>query len=507
MNVIKHCKCCGQSFVGHTMTSLYCSKQCNQRMYKQRLKQKRLESVAQENAEDSSSGTPVYYGEFLNPTETSKMLGVSRATVYRYIESGFFKAVQLKRKTLIRRSDIDKAFDEAPPYKKRTDYSKKNKSCEYYTVREIVEKFHLCKKAVLNRCDRFSIPKVYEGRNVFFNKATVDLHFNELLEEIDLQNYYTIPQLIEKFNMSKQNVLAFVCQKKIPRVTRGRNVYYSKAHVDSYKRKDEDIDANWYSKAEIMEKYGLTIDRIGYYIRHEGIKTERRGRYTMIFRSDFDNKVINGRFGNIERDENGKLNLGSSKPTPVETWPGKNKPETPEGYYSAEDISRKYKVRLKRVYELAREHGLPRIGLHNYKFYEIAPVDELFGRNKIVEGVKEWIVGDEIDTEYGMSPVARRSFLHRHKIPYKVEFGKTYYSKTHIDKVKGLQFEGSEQYYSVKEAMEKYSLTKDTVFYIVKQYNITKVRCGRFAFINKEEFDKKMSDRASNHEFLGNSDS
>ena len=112
-----------------------------------------------------------------------------------------------------------------------------------------------------------------------------------------------------------------------------------------------------------------------------------------------------------------------------------------------------------------------------------------------MDGVKEWITIEEVEKQYGIKDNARRSFMYRHKIPTKIEFGKQYYSKTHIDRIKKNQFEGYENYYSTQEAMEKFNLTKDLVFYYAKHYNVSKVNYGKNVFLSKTEFDKLMKKR------------
>lgn len=452
MNIIKHCKCCGVQFIAHRMATLYCSKACNAKATRVR-KKKNLEKEYQELQDDIelSQETTAAPAEFLSPSQAAILLGVSRATIYRYALAGTIKAVQFRGLTIIRKSDIEKAFDNAPDYKKRPSFSKKKEDSEYYTTSEISEKYHIRRKAILARCERFNIPKVYEGRNTFFKKAYVDAHFAELIEEIDLTKYYTTQQIMEKFNMSKPNVLTFVYRNNIPRINRGKLVYYSKVHIDNYKRKGEDVDANWYSYDEIKEKYGLSMDQISYHIRHENIKTEKRGKFTMIFRSEFDEIVIKGKFANVERDpETGRFNF-------------ENKPK-------------------------------------RFNFFEIPSALALFGATQLQDGVKEWITPEELEKQYDMTPVARRSFTHRHNIPSKVEFGKIFYSKTHIDKVKHLDFKGKENYYSVQEVMDKYGLSKDIVFYYSNKKKVTKARCGQQVYLLKSEIDQFMVERATKDE-------
>lgn len=507
MEIIKHCKCCGNQFIAHRMATLYCSKACNAKATRVR-KKKSIQQEYQElqNDLESSTENSIPNAEYLSPIQAAKLLGVSRATIYRYALAGVIKAVQFKGLTIIRKSDIEKTFDNASEYKKRIAFSKKKEDSEYYTIRDISEKYHIGKKAILSRCERCSIPKVYDGRNVFFKKVYVDAHFAELIEEIDLANYYTTEQLMEKICMSKQNVLTFVYRNKIPRITRGRLVYYSKVHIDNYKRRGNDIDTNWYTYDEIIEKYGLSVDQISYQIRQEKIKTEKRGKFTMIFRSEFDEQIIKGKFGDIERDEKtGKFNFANNSHPKVVI---KNKtgnveaPETPDGYFSTEEISKKYSINIRHVQKLTREARIPKISLKGFNFFEIPSVLALFGSSQINDGVKEWITPEEMEKQYKMTPVARRSFTHRHKIPTKAEFGKIFYSKEHIDKVKHLVFNGKENYYSVQEVMDKYELTKDMVFYYSNKKKVTKVKCGQQVYLLKTEIDEYMAERAQNSELL-----
>lgn len=476
---------------------MYCSAVCSHRVAhrneKKRLKEKREEQKRLKSEANSILTFQEPQKEFLTPNDVAKLLGVSLPTVYRYFALNIIKAVKIRRNTFIRRVDLNAMFETAT-YKKRAYHKKASEEVVYYTMRDIMDKYKIGKKAILSRCDRFGIPKIYEGRNFYYNKKSVDEHFAELLQDIDLNDYYTIDQLMEKFKMKRANALNFVARNKIPRISRGRDVFYSKSHIDTFKRKGDELDENWYTYPEISEKHGLSKDRISYYLKNYKIRTEKRGKYTMIYRSDFDTIVINGLLADVARDkETGKLAINYKQM--VTPHKGMTPPETPDGYYSADEISKKYKVLLKRVYQLTRENRIPKISLHHYCFYEKCAVDEAFNQPVIVDGVKEWITIDEVENQYGMKDNARRSFMYRHKIPTKIEFGKQYYSKTHIDRIKKNRFDGFENYYSTQEAMKKYDLTKDLVFYYLYHYKIPKVNYGNNVFISKKEFDEQMKKR------------
>jgi len=503
MDILKQCKCCGKSYIGHSMSSMYCSDQCRREMDNATRREHRaIERARNQEAKEKSSqpelqSMTMNSKEFLTLNDLASILGVSKMTAFRYVASNIIKGRKLGKAIIVRRIDLDAYFENAPEYHKRK-YRRKDEVSEYYTLKQIVEKFHLCKKAVLNRCEKFNIPKTYDGRNVFFKRSAIDTHFAELIEEIDLANYYTIPQLMEKFRMTKANVLSFVSHHQIPRITRGRMVYYSKVHIDSFKRKGEGIDVNWYSYAEIMENYGLSQDQIKYYIQHEHLKTERRGKFTMIWRTEFDEKVIRARFSNAERDENGRLKFTSQDihtPKSSPAHPIDYTPATPEGYYSTAELCKKYSINPKPLTKICRQHQITTVQLKGFNFYPIEEIDKLFEQRNHHEGVTEWLSPEQMRETYNMTSDACRSFVYRHKIPTKVEYGKTYYSKSHIDRIKGLVFDGMEDYYSVQDAADKYKITKDQVFYYVKQYKIPKVHFGQFSYILKCKFDEIIAQR------------
>ena len=102
MNIIKHCKCCGVQFVAHRMATLYCSKACNAKATRVR-KKKNLEKEYQELQDDIelSQETTAAPAEFLSPSQAAILLGVSRATIYRYALAGTIKAVQFRGLTII----------------------------------------------------------------------------------------------------------------------------------------------------------------------------------------------------------------------------------------------------------------------------------------------------------------------------------------------------------------------------------------------------------------------
>ena len=490
MKILKTCKVCGKPFVGSKMTNKYCSSKCkNVAKCEANMRYKKKVRKIVNSNEENTQQKDLYLKPFLTPKEVSLLMGVCITTVYRYFYSGTIKAVRLRQRTFIRREDLDKFFEESSSYRKRSNQrADKN---EYYTLREIMDKYHIGRKAVWGRCDRLGIPKIYIGRNTFFSKTAVDSKFGELIEDVNLENYYTVQEIMELYRMSKANVISFVYRNKIPRVKRGMTVYYSKIHIDSFKRKGEGPDPDWYTFPEIAERYGFTKDQISYTLKSYDIKTEKRGKFTMIYRTDFD-KVAAKRLEGAERVQH----VDGTESIVMQAKPKERIcPPTPDGYYSTEEMAAMFKASHSYVRNITREHDIPKIALKGFNFYEKTAVDSLYNKKMKYADIIDWITPEEMRATFKMTEGACRSFIKRHQIPAKVEYGKTYYSKQHIIDVKERNFEGRERYYDIEEASEKHKISKDVVRYYVRHYKITRIRFGQFVFFKKDELDRVIKER------------
>lgn len=281
MEIIKECGVCGKAFVASKMSFKYCCRGCERVAFRRREAEKKREKENAESLLNAERNNSLRDKAFLSPEDVSVLFDVSLPTVYRYFQTGLIKAVKIRNKTFVRYSDIERVFDDATPYRKRR-YQRKEEQ-EYYTLQEIMEKYKIGRKAVWGRCDRLGIPKIYEGRNTFFSKKAIDAHFADLLEEIDIDNYYTADQIMEMYNMTRTAVITFVMRHKVPRVNRNGKVFYSKVHIDCIKRKDDSIDPDWSTYEEAMEKYGISKDQVSYTLKHFDVRMEKRGKFTMIF--------------------------------------------------------------------------------------------------------------------------------------------------------------------------------------------------------------------------------
>lgn len=107
------CQYCGRQFIAKTTVTQYCGQNCSKLGYKQKKRNQRIENSNQAVAKIQSKPIDdIKAKEFLTVRDVAKLLNSSRQAVYDMIEKGKLKAVNLsERKTLIKRSEIDKIFN------------------------------------------------------------------------------------------------------------------------------------------------------------------------------------------------------------------------------------------------------------------------------------------------------------------------------------------------------------------------------------------------------------
>ena len=167
----------------------------------------------------------------------------------------------------------------------------------------------------------------------------------------------------------------------------------------------------------------------------------------------------------------------------------------PLEYISGEDVMATYKVKKSWLYVSAKRNNIPVCKIAGKNYYSRKHMDALFGVTAEIEALTEWLTTDEAETLYSTTKESLRTQAYRRHIPTKREYGKTYYSKKHLDDIFRPDLKASNAYYTTTEAAEKYGLTKSNICVIVKTNNITKVKVGVQNLIVKEELDRIMASR------------
>ena len=192
------CQYCGKEFTAKTTTTAYCSHRCNSLAYKEKI---RADKIKQSNNETSQirvskdirpvktkSIAELKEKEFLTVKEVSMIINCSRQNVYKLIKSGKLKATNLLiKKTLVKRSDIDKLFSnnsdvsdiELIPKQQKIDLQKWAqagffKITDCYTLTEIKNKYGISESAIYSIIRRENIPTIKKGWFVYVPKNSID---------------------------------------------------------------------------------------------------------------------------------------------------------------------------------------------------------------------------------------------------------------------------------------------------------------------------------------------
>ena len=167
----------------------------------------------------------------------------------------------------------------------------------------------------------------------------------------------------------------------------------------------------------------------------------------------------------------------------------------PLEYISGEDVMATYKVKKSWLYVSAKRNNIPMCKIAGKNYYSRRHMDALFGISAEIEALTEWLTTDEAETLYSTTKESLRTQAYRRHIPTKREYGKTYYSKKHLDDIFRPDLKASDAYYTTAEAAGKYGMTKSNICVIVKTNNLTKVKVGVQNLIVKEELDRIMASR------------
>ena len=225
--------------------------------------------------------------DFFTPSEAAKYIGISRATFYRYLETNLIKSVQLKRKTIIRKRDIESLFDNASPYKKHLPRSKQSIT-DFYTTAEIKEKFGVKESWIYEIAKEHNIPRTFNRGRTYWSKKHIDSYFAKKAPDASITEWYSVAELQEKFGMTLSAIYTFVYKNVIPKRKEGKMVYYSKKHFDIAKGIAIPEEPHYYTIPEAMEKYNLTRDQLYHYVKYHNITRIKVGKYTKILRSELD---------------------------------------------------------------------------------------------------------------------------------------------------------------------------------------------------------------------------
>lgn len=128
--------------------------------------------------------------------------------------------------TYVRKADIEAMFN-GNTYTKKIKPEKKPIT-EFYTTGEIKEKFGVTESWIFKVGKEKNIPKVFHHGKTYWRKTHADKNFAKNIENNNIVEWYSVSDMMEKFNMTKSAVYCFISDNAIPKKKVKREVFYSK---------------------------------------------------------------------------------------------------------------------------------------------------------------------------------------------------------------------------------------------------------------------------------------
>jgi excisionase family DNA binding protein len=115
MKLPKICHHCGNTFIAQTTVTKFCGDLCAKRNYKKRAKEAKIkasldETLSQLTSSPTVVATAPLQKDYLCINDLSKLLGVSRQTIWRMADRGQLNMKQVGRKKLISRRHLEAFF-------------------------------------------------------------------------------------------------------------------------------------------------------------------------------------------------------------------------------------------------------------------------------------------------------------------------------------------------------------------------------------------------------------
>lgn len=285
IEITKICEFCSSNFIARKCSTRFCCKRCAERSYKQN---KRNAHIAEQQAIADNVLTDIISDlEFISPSQCAQLIGVSRRTLYRNLEAHKIPCCQFNGCTRIRRIDIDTLF-------KEWEYIRREKKEaepieEFYTTKEILEKFGISNSWLFKMAKERNIPKtVVRGKTLWSRKHIDNAFASKQPTETVAEEWYSVEEVCAKFNMSKEAVYRFVSERKIGKRKDKCKVFYSRRQFDKAMGIESELEPEYYTMPEAMARYNMTRDQISHYVRTHDIPRSYEGRYVRIDRKALD---------------------------------------------------------------------------------------------------------------------------------------------------------------------------------------------------------------------------
>ena len=160
---------------------------------------------------------------------------------------------------------------------------------EFYTTKEILEKFSISNTWLFKVSKQQDIPKVTQHGKTYWSKKHCDMVFGKKNSYVDeITEWYSVAEIQEKYSMTLPAIYCLVSKVGIPKKKGSKEVRYSKKHFDTAKGVAEPVESEWYSIAEATEKFNMSRDQLYHYIKTYKVKKKMVGKYCYLAKDEVD---------------------------------------------------------------------------------------------------------------------------------------------------------------------------------------------------------------------------
>jgi excisionase family DNA binding protein len=279
----KVCKHCGEIFTAYTSTTKYCSANCANRGRKSETREKQLQTESEEIQEQNRQ--KLLSRENLSLTDAAALLGVSRPTLYKLLEDRNIELLRISKRTIrVKKSDLSKLYqnthEKLAPINTPIAEINKTKD-EYITIAEALEQFKISLTWFYKKIKTVEIQPITINSKTLYPLKSLNKLFTKK-QYADIAEWYTVSEIMEKFGVSKQYVYEYTSAHKMPKKKEGRGVLISKYHWDKSRGLDPTENEDYYTVPQATEKYNIGRSHLYDLIRTHKIPKIKRGQTILI---------------------------------------------------------------------------------------------------------------------------------------------------------------------------------------------------------------------------------
>ncbi|MDD4142549.1 MAG: helix-turn-helix domain-containing protein [Bacteroidales bacterium] len=284
----KVCQFCGNIFTAAKSTTRYCSPTCANRAKKETDKLKFISDRS--NILKQQRRAELSEKDYLSISQASTLLGISRPTIYKLIKDGKLQTQRIsERITRIRRTELEQfSNNTSTTQSTETEDDKEN----LITKREALETYGISEAWFFKKLKSKNIsPAIINGKG-YYPAVTVKLLFSKK-KYSDISEWYTTAQIAEKFGLTKQYIYEYTSEHRMPKKKQGKETLISKIHWDRSRGLDDSIASSYYTVPEITDRYQIGRSHIYDLIRIHNLPKIKQGNNILIHKEEFDHLMNN----------------------------------------------------------------------------------------------------------------------------------------------------------------------------------------------------------------------